>query len=144
MQTIAGTGVDEVEALAPSPGDLVDAFRRSVARRGAGPALRAGADGDWISWKEWEARAEDAARAFAALGVRRGDRVALMLRNRPEFHVLDIALLMLGAIPFSIYNTSSPVQIAGLMRTRCPPRCRRAGSRAGSSPRRSTGCACSY
>ena len=115
MQTIAGTGVDEVEALAPSPEHLVDAFRRSVARRGPGPALRAGVDGEWISWEDWEAHAEVAARAFAALGVQRGDRVALMLRNRPEFHVLDIAALMLGAIPFSIYNTSSPLQIAGLI-----------------------------
>ena len=115
MQTIAGTGVEEVEEHAPSPTDLVDAFINSATARGAAPALRAGSDGEWISWEEWRAESERAARTFAALGVRRGDRVALMLRNRPEFHVLDIALLMLGAIPFSIYNTSSPVQIAGLL-----------------------------
>jgi long-chain acyl-CoA synthetase len=115
MHTVAGTGVAEVEALAPSPSDLVDAFLASVERRGAGPALRAGAEGEWISWERWRADSERAARAFAALGVRRGDRVALMLRNRPEFHILDMALLMLGAIPFSIYNTSSPPQIAELL-----------------------------
>ena len=115
MQTIAGTGVEDVEALAPAPADLVDAFLRSVSHRGAGPALRAGADAAWLSWNEWRTASERAARTFATLGVSRGDRVALMLRNRPDFHVLDVALLMLGAIPFSIYNTSSPVQIAGLI-----------------------------
>ena len=34
-----------------------------------------------------------------------------MLVNRPEFNLLDTALLHLGATPFSIYNTSSPEQI---------------------------------
>jgi len=46
------------------------------------------------------------------LGVGRGDTVALMLLNRPEFNLVDTAAVHLGAIPFSIYNTSSPGQIA--------------------------------
>ena len=46
------------------------------------------------------------------LGVRRGDTVALMLANRPEFHIADLAAMTLGATPFSIYLTSSPEQIA--------------------------------
>ena len=51
---------------------------------------------------------------LAALGVGRGDTVAIMLVNRPEFHLVDTAVMHLGAIPFSIYNTSSPEQIAAL------------------------------
>ena len=38
-----------------------------------------------------------------------------MLTNRPEFHLLDTAAMHLGATPFSIYNTSSPEQIAYLL-----------------------------
>ncbi len=34
-----------------------------------------------------------------------------MLVNRPEFHVVDLAALHVGATPFSIYNTSAPEQI---------------------------------
>src|SRR5437868_5546776 len=34
-----------------------------------------------------------------------------MLRNRPEFHVTDMAVLLAGATPISIYNSSSPDQI---------------------------------
>jgi long-subunit acyl-CoA synthetase (AMP-forming) len=45
------------------------------------------------------------------LGVRAGDTVGLMMVNRPEFHVVDLAAIHLGATPFSVYNTSSPEQI---------------------------------
>ncbi len=45
------------------------------------------------------------------LGVGKGDTVALMLNNRPEFIPIDMAAVSLGAVPFSIYQTSSPEQI---------------------------------
>ena len=38
-----------------------------------------------------------------------------MLTNRPEFHLIDTAAMHLGATPFSLYNTSSPEQIAFLL-----------------------------
>ena len=34
-----------------------------------------------------------------------------MLANRPEFHICDLAVLMTGATPFSVYQTSPPNQI---------------------------------
>ena len=43
--------------------------------------------------------------------MRRGDTVALMLSNRPEFHLADLAAMTLGATPFSIYGTFTPDQI---------------------------------
>lgn len=52
-----------------------------------------------------------AANGLAAAGLGKGDRLLLMIRNRPEFHVLDTAALFLGATPVSIYNSSSPEQI---------------------------------
>src|SRR3954468_4771867 len=39
-----------------------------------------------------------------------------MLGNRPEFHVADLAAMTLGATPFSIYLTSSPEQVAYVIR----------------------------
>ena len=39
-----------------------------------------------------------------------------MMGNRPEFHVCDLAAMMVGAAPFSIYNTYTPEQIAYLMK----------------------------
>ena len=35
-----------------------------------------------------------------------------MLLNRPEFHLLDTAILHLGAVPFSVYNTCTTEQVA--------------------------------
>ena len=35
-----------------------------------------------------------------------------MLRNRPEFHVADVATMLVGATPVSIYNSSSAEQVA--------------------------------
>ena len=55
--------------------------------------------------------------ALQDLGVAHGDRVVMMLRNRPEFHALDLAVLFCGATPVSIYNSSAPEQIEYLVTT---------------------------
>ena len=88
-------------------------FLETVARSGSVVALR-WKDGD--QWQEWtfDDYADRVARAAGGLraqGVVRGDRVVLMMRNTPEFHILDLAILMLGATPISIYNSSAPDQI---------------------------------
>ncbi len=44
-------------------------------------------------------------------GVAAGDRMLLMMRNRPEFHWFDLAAQFLRATPVSIYNSSSPEEI---------------------------------
>ncbi|HMJ78435.1 MAG TPA: AMP-dependent synthetase/ligase, partial [Iamia sp.] len=49
------------------------------------------------------------------LGVAPGDRVVLLLRNRPEFHLADMGAVLAGATPISFYNSSSPEQIAYLV-----------------------------
>jgi long-subunit acyl-CoA synthetase (AMP-forming) len=115
VETITDRGVDAVEALAPNPSDLVDAFASTARVIGSGPALRRAGDDAWICWRRWREESERAARGLVRSGVRRGDTVALMLRNRPEFHIIDLGALMIGAIPFSIYNTSSPDQIRALL-----------------------------
>ncbi|MGH2793198.1 MAG: AMP-binding protein, partial [Actinomycetota bacterium] len=51
-----------------------------------------------ITYAELDARANQAARAFRRLGVREGDRVAVALRNRPEFLEAATAAARLGAI----------------------------------------------
>ena len=52
---------------------------------------------------------------LAALGVGHGDTIALLLANRPEFNLIDAAAMHLGAVPWSIYATSSPEQIRQLV-----------------------------
>ena len=69
-----------------------------------------------ISWSEYAEEVRRIAAGLYALGLRRGDPLALMLTNRPEFHLVDAAAMHLGALPFSMYNTSSPEQVEFLLR----------------------------
>jgi long-subunit acyl-CoA synthetase (AMP-forming) len=94
---------------------MCEAFQITAAERPDDVALRTIADGISITWGQYSARVKRLAGGLAALGVGPGDTVGFMLTNRPEFHLLDTAAMHLGATPFSIYNTSSPEQIAYLL-----------------------------
>ncbi|MBI5020767.1 MAG: long-chain fatty acid--CoA ligase [Ignavibacteriales bacterium] len=48
---------------------------------------------------------------LAAIGVKRGDHVAVISENRPEWVVADMAIMKLGAVNISIYPTLTPKQI---------------------------------
>ena len=92
--------------------NLVKAFYATVDRLGDDIAIRT-EDGSYsISWNELRDRVHRIAGGLAKLGVKKGDTVALMLNNRPEFIPCDLAAVSLGGVPFSIYQTSSPEQIA--------------------------------
>ena len=92
-------------------------FLETVADHGDLVALRDKRDGSWVEWT-WNDYADKVGRIAAGLrelGVGPGDRVVLMMRNQIEFHAVDMAVLMLGATPVSIYNSSSPDQIEYLV-----------------------------
>src|SRR3954469_15988669 len=72
------------------------------------------------TWGEYAERVKRAAAGLAALGVEKGDTVAIMLVNRPEFHIVDAAAMHIGATPFSIYNTYTADQIAFLVEDAAP------------------------
>src|SRR5689334_3683466 len=91
---------------------LCHAFQHTAAQRPDALALRDPTGATSITWREYAQRVEANAGGLAGLGVEAGDAVALMLLNRPEFHLLDTAALHLGAAPFSIYNTSTAEQVA--------------------------------
>jgi long-chain acyl-CoA synthetase len=94
---------------------MCEAFQIVATEFSSEPALRTIGGGVSISFAEYAERVRRLAGGFHGLGVRRGDTVAFMLTNRPEFHLLDTAVMHLGATPFSIYNTSSAEQIAYLL-----------------------------
>ncbi len=90
---------------------LYEAFAATVERLGDdGVALRSGEQSQ--SWSELARQVGRIAGGLAALGVKKDDTVALLLANRAEFVACDLAVVALGAVPFSIYQTSSPEQIA--------------------------------
>jgi long-chain acyl-CoA synthetase len=93
--------------------NVPDALLRHVTEHGDEFAFRT-LEGETWTWREYLDRAARFAGGLRALGVQRGDRIVLMLRNRLEFHVADVGALLAGATPISIYNSSSPAQIAYL------------------------------
>jgi long-chain acyl-CoA synthetase len=93
---------------------LPHAFQETAALHPDEVAIRTVGDQVVITWREYADRVRKIATGLSALGVERGHTVGLMLRNRPEFHLIDTAAMHLGATPFSIYNTSAPDQIAYL------------------------------
>ena len=96
------------------PTTMCEAFQATAARDPGAVALRTPGDEPGITWREYADRVRRIAAGLAGLGVRRGDTVALMMTNRPEFHLCDTGALHAGATPFSIYNTSSAEQITYL------------------------------
>ena len=56
-------------------------------------------------------RVKRIAMGLAALGVRKGDRVAIISENRPEWSFVDLAILSLRAINVPIYTTQSVEQV---------------------------------
>lgn len=95
---------------------VIEALRRTAASHPEIVAVRTSDDDISLTWSELLARVDALAGGLAQLGVRRGDTVAIMLSNRPEFHLVDLATAMLGATPFSIYTTYPAEEILYLMR----------------------------
>src|ERR1700729_4050252 len=94
---------------------LTEALRRTAANHPDVVAVRTPDDSVSLTWSELLGRVEAVAGGLAKLGVERGDTVAIMLGNRPEFHIVDLAVAMLGATPFSIYLTYPPAEIRYLI-----------------------------
>ncbi|MFE9330230.1 AMP-dependent synthetase/ligase [Streptomyces sp. NPDC006925] len=69
-----------------------------------------------LSWAEVRHRVAETAAGLGALGVTPGEHVLLMMGNRPEHWLTDLALMHLGAVPVSVYGTASPEQIAHIVR----------------------------
>jgi long-chain acyl-CoA synthetase len=103
------------EGSAAGAATIARAFRITSAERAQEIAIRTKDDAFTITWGELRDRADALAGGLHELGLRRGDTLALMIGNRPEFHLCDIAAMMVGAAPFSIYSTYTAEQIAYLV-----------------------------
>ena len=85
----------------------------AVLRHNKEDALNHRSEGKWhnITAATFVERVKDVALGLAALGIRPGDRVALLSENRPEWSIADLAILSLGAINVPIYTTQALEQV---------------------------------
>jgi long-subunit acyl-CoA synthetase (AMP-forming) len=105
------SGIKSAAPAATRAATIAEAFRITAAERADEIAIRTKDDDVAITWGQLRGRVDALAGGLAGIGVGRGDTVALMLSNRPEFHICDLATVMLGGAPFSIYQTYTPEQI---------------------------------
>jgi long-chain acyl-CoA synthetase len=91
---------------------MIDVFHQRVEALAERPALWRKVNGAWqsVSWKEYGARVQRAARGFIALGFAPGQAVCIVGFNRVEWVVADLAAMAACGVPAGIYTTSSAEQ----------------------------------
>src|SRR4029078_12146269 len=100
--------------LSSVPGLILEA----VLRHNKQDALNHRSEGKWhnIPAATFVERVTNVAAGLAGLGVRPGDRIALLSENRPEWSIVDLAILSLGAINVPIYITQAIDQIGYILK----------------------------
>jgi long-chain acyl-CoA synthetase len=74
--------------------------------------------GTWIpiSSREVQRKVAGVCRALTSWGISKGDRIAILSENRPEWTIADFASLLLGAVVVPIYTTLTAEQTAYILR----------------------------
>jgi long-chain acyl-CoA synthetase len=100
----------QLQTAAPAAQNLIALVDRQVREHGARPAVKHKRDGRWqdVSWAELARRARDVSDGLAALGVRPGDRVAVIGDTNLEWMIFDLGILGAGAITATIYQSNQP------------------------------------
>jgi long-chain acyl-CoA synthetase len=92
---------------------LCDLFYFSVDTFKKPDHLRFKRGGAWhdVSSEEFRRAVEELSMGLRALGIEKGDRVAILAENRPEWAFADLATLTAAAVDAPIYSTLSPPQV---------------------------------
>src|SRR5437762_889933 len=89
--------------------NLVSLFLTRAAEKGDAPFLWAKRDGKWRStnWAEAARQVAALAASLKGIGLERGDRVALVSENRPEWLISDLAIMAAGCVTVPTYITNT-------------------------------------
>src|SRR5215475_9705273 len=93
---------------------LADLLPRAAELYGDAPAVRYKDGASWVdrSFNEVLEIVRPLALGLVALGIEKGDRVAILGNTRPEWTYFDFAALSIGATVVPIYQTNSPEECA--------------------------------
>ncbi|HUP33233.1 MAG TPA: long-chain fatty acid--CoA ligase [Gaiellaceae bacterium] len=103
--------------MIPTPRTVAELWQSAVTEPPSSVAYLVEEAGVWVEkgWPEVGREVEELAAGFLALGIRKGHRVAILGRTRPEWALCDWALISIGAIVVPIYPTSSAVECAYIL-----------------------------
>src|SRR6516164_7764927 len=108
-----------IEASLAEP-TLCHAFLQMAGANSDHVALKDFGSDRTLTFASWREQARRVAGGLARMGIGQGDRVALLLGTRLEFHIVDMGALLLGAVPFSMYTTSPVAQLAPCVENSAP------------------------
>lgn len=103
----------KTEFVRKHEGTIIDVFNKWVTRSFTRTALLEKKGNDWtkVTWREFGNHVADIAYGLQALGIEKGDTVAIFSENRVEWTYTDLAVLSLGAVSVPIYASSSAEQV---------------------------------
>jgi long-chain acyl-CoA synthetase len=106
-----------VRRITPNARTLGDLFRRRAKASASSPAVYEKRNGRWepTTWSELYDLARRAARGLIELGVKRGDRVAILGPTKMPWAILDMASQLIGAVSYGIYPKQTVDQIRYLL-----------------------------
>ena len=101
----------------PKPRTLADIFFQIVDRNQAQVMLyEQGSEWKSVSSSDLYRRVMGVVQSLLRHGIERGDRVAILAENRPEWTIADFAILLVGGVTVPIYATLTGEQISFLLR----------------------------
>jgi long-chain acyl-CoA synthetase len=109
------------DRLAVESASSLDTFGKLLAEnarvRGGKPAMRYKARGIWQSWtwSEVNEEARSLAASFRRLGIKRGDKIAIVGNNRPRLYWSIMAAQILGAVPVPVYADAIADELAHVL-----------------------------
>src|SRR3954453_6569815 len=102
------------QTLDPPSGTLLDHLRRHAAARPDAPALIF--KGRRLSWRELDELSDTTAVALGSLGVRQGDRVALVLPTCPQWVIAQLGIWKLGGVVAALNPIYTEHELGMLLR----------------------------
>jgi long-chain acyl-CoA synthetase len=99
------------------PRTLYDQFRQVITEHPEKVAFRLRRDGRWVdlSWTDHAARVKQLSASLLALGIGKGDRVAILSSTRLEWVQCDTAIVNIGAVTVGIYPSSLAADCAFIL-----------------------------
>jgi long-chain acyl-CoA synthetase len=96
---------------------ITEVFLESREKPSTQVAMRYSDGKTWhdISWPEYFKKSEKIAAGLASLGVKRGDRVAILSNTRYQWAITDMALLGIGAVTVPIYQNSTSEDVGYIL-----------------------------
>jgi long-chain acyl-CoA synthetase len=110
--------VQRIPLLSDEPRTLAELFVKSAEKYNLAGALNYKKDGEWkpISSAEMISRAENIALGLYSLGLRKGERAAILAANSPEWTLADAGCQLAGIVDVPIYTTLAPHSICYIIK----------------------------